>query len=89
MAKILIPEEAVDKEFIEVGECNHPSGHCYGSDGGSGIPDNLKVEKGRGGEKEVWTLDVKKEKIEKVDIYNQCQYCLKYSYVRGKEEIQA
>ena len=86
MAKIILDSGVVDKSDIDVSECTHPSGHCFGSDGGSGVPDNLKVSSGRGGEKEVWELDAKKEKINKKEIYNQCQFCLKYTYVKDKDE---
>ena len=85
MPKIIVPQDIKTKDKIDTGECIHPAGHCYGSDGGSGIPDNLKVATGRGGEQEVWTLDTKGETIEKKEIYERCQYCLKLSYVRDKE----
>ena len=62
--------------------CTSPAGHCFGSDGGSGIPANLKVAPGRGGDHEVWTLSANKNKVEKKEIYSRCQYCLKYSYNR-------
>ena len=85
MPLIKIPKDVLDKETIVIGECTHPAGHCYGSDGGSGIPANLKVAPGRGGEFEVWTLDAIKEKVEKQEIYERCQYCQKLNYVRDKE----
>ena len=85
MPLIKIPKDVLDKETIVIGECTHPAGHCYGSDGGSGIPENLKVAPGRGGEVEVWALDNLKEKVEKQEIYEKCQYCLKLNYVRDKE----
>lgn len=82
--KITLPKDVLDKETIIVGECTHPAGHCYGSDGGSGIPENLKVAEGQGGEVEVWQLDSKKETVEKMEIYNKCQYCGKLSYAQDK-----
>ena len=85
MAKVVLPKDILDKEKIDTGECTHPAGHCYGSDGGSGIPQNLKVAEGRGGEVEVWELDGVKEKVEKKEIYSRCQYCLKLDYVKEKE----
>ena len=83
---IKLPKDTLDKETLDTGECTHPAGHCYGSDGGSGIPENLKVEKGRGGEFEVATLSLDKEIIEKTEIYERCQYCLKFNYSRDKDE---
>ena len=65
-----------------IGLCTHPAGHCYGSDGGSGIPNNLKVAEGRGGDKEVWELNGAKTKVNKKYIYSRCQYCQKYLYVK-------
>ena len=59
--------------------------HCFGSDGGSGIPQNMKVPEGRGGEQEVWTLSANKNKIEKKERYSKCQFCGKYIYAGEKE----
>lgn len=78
-------EEIKNSFIIDDEPCSHPAGHCYGSDGGSGIPDNLKVEKGRGGEVESWQLDSKKEVVEKKEIYSKCQYCGKHIYAGKKE----
>lgn len=61
----------------EIGLCTHPAGHCFGSDGGSGIPQNLKVAKGRGGTFEVWRLNKPKSKILSKYTAERCQYCLK------------
>ena len=58
--------------------CTHPAGHCYGSDGGSGIPDNLKVAVGRGGSGKVWRLSPNKQTILERLVYVKCQYCEKY-----------
>lgn len=85
MAKIVIPIDILDKETLDTGECTHPAGHCFGSDGGSGIPDNLKVAEGRGGEFEVWKLSTDKETVETKEIYERCQYCQKYSYAKDVE----
>lgn len=82
---ILVPTDIKTIDQINTGECTHPAGHCYGSDGGSGILENLKVALGRGGEQEVWTLSANKNKIEKKEVYERCQYCLKYQYVKDKE----
>lgn len=81
-----IDKNAIDKDTIDTSECTHPAGHCYGSDGGSGVPNNLKVDTGRGGEFRVQKLSVDKLKLEEDAYYNRCQYCLKYSYVESKEE---
>lgn len=59
--------------------------HCFGSDGGSGIPQNMKVAEGRGGEQEIWTLSANKNKIDKKEIYSKCQFCGKYIYAGIKE----
>lgn len=90
---IKLSKDVLNKENIilvekegESSNCNSPAGHCFGSDGGSGIPANLKVAEGRGGEFEVWQLDSNKEVVEKKEIYERCQYCLKYNYVKDKEE---
>ena len=90
MAKIVLPKDIEDKENIiilkdENDSCLVGYSHCFGNDGGSGIPQSMKVAKGRGGEVEVWQLDGTKEKIEKKEIYNRCQYCQKYAYVKTKE----
>lgn len=58
--------------------------HCFGSDGGTGIPANMKVAEGRGGNYEVWTLNAQGTKILKQEIYSRCQYCQKYIYVQDK-----
>lgn len=60
--------------------CTSPAGHCFGSDGGTGIPKQLKVKEGLGGNKEVWTLDAAKTIIQSKQIYSKCQYCGKYLY---------
>ena len=75
---IKIPEGTVDKKDVVFGVCTHPAGHCYGSDGGSGIPANLKVLPGQGGSKEVWELSTNKSAILSKAVYNKCQYCCKY-----------
>lgn len=86
MPKILIPINILDKDNLVEGDCTHPAGHCYGSDGGSGIPENLKVPEGQGGSKEVWELDSKKEAIINKAIYSTCQYCGKFTYAGEKAE---
>ena len=60
-------------------------GHCFGSDGGSVIPQNMKVAEGRGGNQEIWTLNAAKSKILKQEIYSKCQFCGKYIYAGIKE----
>ena len=78
-------KEIKDIALVEsdgISNCTSPAGHCFGSDGGSGIPSNLKVASNRGGEQEVWTLSASGNKIEKKEIYERCQYCLKYNYNR-------
>ena len=86
---ILIPinVETIDKVTLtegdeEVSNCTVPYGHCFGSDGGSGIPKDLKVAEGRGGDQEVWTLNAAKTQILIKATYSRCQYCLKVKYVQ-------
>lgn len=76
--KIILDPSIVDKETITFGDCTHPAGHCYGSDGGSGIPEQLKVPVGRGGAKEVYELSTDKISILSKMLYNKCQFCGKY-----------
>lgn len=97
MAPIKLTEGVLDYDTIkgklinnpltgeEIGFCTHPAGHCFGSDGGTGIPENLKVAPGRGGEFEVWKLSATKLSILAKYRVEKCQYCLKY-YV--SEEIK-
>ena len=59
--------------------------HCYGSDGGTGIPINMKVPVGRGGNLGVWELNGAKSKVLNKFVYSKCQYCGKYIYA-GKQE---
>lgn len=73
----------------EIGKCTHPAGHCFGSDGGSGIPKELKVEKGRGGEFEVNKLSQDKNNILKKYNSERCQYCLKYFITGEKKNEEA
>ena len=83
---IALPQETSDFDDIKnniIGDntaCIHPAGHCYGSDGGSGIAENLKVPKDQGGNKEVYTLDSKKETIINKAVYLKCQYCGRFLY---------
>lgn len=83
---IIKPIEVKDKDDIIIGECTHPAGHCYGSDGGSGIPEILKVSKGQGGDKEVWEIDKIKDELLSKAIYSFCQYCNKATYVQETED---
>lgn len=88
---ILLPTNIFDFETIEsnLAEdnlCTHPAGHCYGSDGGSGIPDNLKVPKGQGGTIEVWELDALKANILSKANYSKCQYDGSYIYAGETED---
>lgn len=88
---ILIPEDIKLKKDIQltdngdVSNCTHPAGHCFGSDGGSGIPESMKVLKGRGGEQRIWDVDID-DKIKEDAWYERCQYCLKYHFVETNEE---
>lgn len=75
----------IDKDTITIGECTHPAGHCYGNDGGTGVPENMKVTAGQGGDVDVATFSQDKKTILKLEVYSKCQYCLKYSYVQDKE----
>lgn len=92
MPPIEISKDAINKETIvdtdngDVSNCTHPAGHCFGSDGGSGIPDNLKVPKGQGGEFRVQQLSLDKTKIEENAYYDRCQYCSKYLFVETKQQ---
>ena len=81
-----IDKDAIDKDTIQEGECTHPAGHCFGSDGGSGIPANLKVPEGQGGEFRVQKLSDDKTKIEEDAYYERCQYCGKYHFIETKKE---
>lgn len=93
MPALALPSDVLDFEGLQltdngdVSNCTHPAGHCFGSDGGSGIPQNLKVAPGRGGSKEVWTLNSQKTKVLKKEIYERCQYCLRYHFSRNVQEI--
>lgn len=58
--------------------CTSPAGHCFASDGGTGIPENLKVVKGRGGDFEVWRLSQNKQSILNKYQVSRCQYCMRY-----------
>ena len=88
---VIVPVDIKELKDIRViyPEGNEPClagySHCFGSDGGSGIPQNMKVAPGRGGDQEVWTLSTNKNKIDKKEIYSRCQFCLKYLYVQDKE----
>lgn len=77
---LIIPLDIKTIDQIDTSECTHPAGHCFGNDGGSGIPNNQKVSEGQGGEQEVWVLDAAKTKIIKKEMYLRCQYCQKYTY---------
>ena len=66
--------------------CNPGYSHCFGLDGGSGIPQNMKVAEGRGGNQEIWTLSANKNKIDKKEVYSRCQFCQKYIYAGEKTE---
>lgn len=83
MPPVLIPIGILDASLLDTSGCTHPAGHCFGSDGGSGIPNNLKVAEGRGGEQEAWRLNASKTQILSRDVYAKCQYCQKYTYVRS------
>ena len=73
-------EEIKNSFIIDDEPCSHPAGHCYGSDGGSGIPENLKVATGRGGSEVVWELNNDKSQVLGKYNYLRCQYCMKYRY---------
>lgn len=88
--KVFLPIDV--KDFDEIkdklivgGDCTHPAGHCYGSDGGSGIPKELKVPEGQGGSAKVWELDMSKENIISKSNYIICQYCGKFLKENEKE----
>ena len=55
--------------------CTHPAGHCFGSDGGSGIPELLKIATGRGGEFDMDKLSANKKDILASYKAERCQYC--------------
>lgn len=83
---IAIPTGTLDYDKVTVAtdsSCTHPAGHCFGSDGGSGIPDNLKVAEGRGGSFELWKLSTNKNSVTDKYATTRCQYCLQY-YVSEK-----
>ena len=78
--------DALSKADIEIGECTHPAGHCYGNDGGHGIPEHLKVAPGRGGE--FLVVETASDKVTVLDesYYNRCQYCQKFDFVQTKQQ---
>ena len=85
---IAIPSDILDWDTIKnnltesVGEpsnCTSPAGHCFGSDGGTGIPVDLKVLPGRGGTFEAYQLNEIKTAIIKKYKVERCQYCQKYN----------
>ncbi len=78
----IIDFDTIKNNLAQDGNCTHLAGHCFGSDGGSGIPEKLKVPPGRGGVKEVWTQDIAKLQILRKDFYDVCQYCGKYNFNR-------
>ena len=91
MPQVILAEGVLDYDTVknslifdpitgqETGFCTHPAGHCFGSDGGSGIPLNLKVATGRGGEFELDKLSANKQTILNRYLAERCQYCLKYN----------
>lgn len=81
---IKIPVGIIDKKNIIEGECISPAGHCYGSDGGSGIPQILKVAEGQGGDIEVW--ETNKDQLISKAVYSKCQYCGKGIYVKETKD---
>jgi hypothetical protein len=81
LEKDTLTVDSIKNSLTTSQNCTHPAGHCFGSDGGSGIPANLKVEPGRGGEVEILKLSDDKTKILNKFIYNKCQYCGKYKYI--------
>jgi len=89
---VLLPLDVLDFDsIIDMvawdGNCTHPAGHCYGSDGGSGIPENLKVPPGRGGEFEVWQLNKQKTDVLRRLITLRCQYCERYYLSHDKVDV--
>ena len=92
MPPIKIDADAIDKSTIvetdsgDVSNCTHPAGHCFGSDGGSGIPDNLKVLEGQGGEFRIQKLSDDKTKLEEDAYYERCQYCGKMHFLETKQQ---
>lgn len=87
---LTIPPDAIDKDTItetdrgDVSNCTSIQGHCYGSEGGTGVPEGLRVREGRGGEYRVQKLSTDRERLEEDAYYVRCQYCLKYSFVELK-----
>ena len=81
-----VPGGILTKDTITVQDtCDFPQGHCFGSDGGTGIPNNTKVPEGRGGTYEVWTLNAQRTKVTVKEYYSKCQYCEKYYYAGNIE----
>ena len=85
MATIILGPRVLDYASVvltdngDVSNCTSPAGHCFGSDGGTGIPPELKVSLGRGGKSEIWKLNLQKSKILNKYRAEACQYCLKYN----------
>lgn len=86
MPIIKIPDNILDGAALDKTACTHPAGHCFGSDGGSGIPDNQKVPPGRGGEFRAWTLSPDKQSLIEDAWYIKCQYCGHYTYEETNAE---
>lgn len=87
MPQITLPPGVLNFSIITVQDiCDFSWGHCFGLDGGSGIPNNLKVIEGRGGTFEVWTLNTGGTKVIAKEYYSRCQYCLKYYYAGQVEK---
>ena len=78
---VVVPSNVKTIDQITIQEvCDFSQGHCYGSDGGSGVPYDIKVATGRGGDQEVWTVSLDGKQIEKMELYLRCQFCQKYVY---------
>lgn len=73
-------EEIKSSIIVDGDTCSSPQGHCFGSDGGSGIPENLKVALGRGGTHEIVETGADKTEIIGRYDYLRCQFCMKYKF---------
>lgn len=83
---IQLPKDVVDVATLDLGDCTSSAGHCYGSDGGTGV--KVKVAQGNGGEVQAWTLSQDKSQVIDKYFYSRCQYCLKYAKGQSLQERQ-
>jgi hypothetical protein len=88
----VLDEKLVDFDVTVKGKeakednCTAPQGHCFGSDGGTGIKAKDKVPKKQGGDFKAVTLSVDKQTVQDTNYYSKCQYCGKYFFDETEAE---